>query len=107
MHHSHRSPAPKPRFYWDLHSVLVQGSQDLEHGQRLGHDRPHGRVCKVSPDTDTSTESKRNVFDIIRGEGTVVVEESLGYESVRVGVPRFVMRHRPGKRIIKIMFERI
>ena len=97
MNHSHRIPARKPRLYRDLYSVLVQGSHDLEHGQHLGHDRPQGRVCKVSPDADASTESKRDMFDVIGFEGTVVVEESFGYERIRVRVSRFVVRHRPGK----------
>ena len=97
VHHSHCNSARKPRFHWDLHPVLIQGSQDLEHGQHLGYNRPHRRVCKVSPDADASTESKRDMFSVVRLEGTVVVEESLGYEFVWFGVPRFVMPHRPGK----------
>ena len=39
--------------------ILNQGFQDLEDGQHLGDQRPHGRVGKVSSDTDASTEAIR------------------------------------------------
>jgi hypothetical protein len=97
VHHSHHVPGRELRFYRYLHSVLVQGSQDLEHGQHLGHSRPHGHVCKVSPDADASTESIRDVVDVVGLEGTVVVEESLWHKRVWVGVPRFIVPHRPGE----------
>ena len=72
--------------------------QNLEYGQHLGHDQPLGRVCKVSPDADTATESIRNVFDGVGYEGPVVVEEAFGNERVRVGEPRFVVGHCPGRK---------
>ena len=97
VHHSHCNSARKPRFHWDLHPVLVQGSQDLEHSQHLGDGHPDCRICKVSPDTDAPTEPERDMFSVVGFEGPIVVEESLGYESVWIGVPGFVVRHRPGK----------
>ena len=97
VHHSHRIRARKPRFDWDLYSVIVQGPRDLEHSQHLGHNRPDGRICKMSPNADASTESERDMFNVVGFEGTIVVEESLGYERMWVGVPRFVVSHRPDK----------
>lgn len=95
VHHLHHDTARKPRFYRDSDPVFVEGFQNLEHGQHLGDSHPHRRISKVSTDTYASTESVCNVFDVIGFERTIVIEESLGYERVWVGVPRFVMCHRP------------
>lgn len=98
MRHSHCNPVRKPWFHWDLHTVFVQGIQDLEHGQHLGDGYPHRCVGNVSSGTDASTEPKCDVLGVVWFERTVIVEESLGYERVWVGVPSFVVRHRPCKR---------
>ena len=77
--------------------MLVQGFQNLEHGQHLGHDHPHGRVCIVSPDADAAAKAIRDVLDGVGCEGPVVVEEAFRDERVRVGEPRFVVGHCPGR----------
>jgi hypothetical protein len=100
VHHSHHIPGRERRFHRDLHPILVQGSQDLEHGQHLSYDRPYGRVCKVSPGTHASTESIRDVFDVVRCKRPIIVEESFGYERTRIRVPGFVVCHRPGQKKI-------
>ena len=97
MHHSHCNSTRKSLFHWDLRAILIQGFQYLERGQHLGDDRPHRRVCKVSPDTDPSTKSKRDMFDLPRFQGTIIVEESLGYERVWVGEPGFIVCYRPSR----------
>ena len=95
MRYSHRKPTGKSGFYWNLCPILVQGWQYREHGQHLGDDRPHGRVCKVSPNTYPSAKSERNMFDFVWLQGTTIVQESLRCERVWVGEPGFVVRHRP------------
>ena len=95
--YSHGEPARKFQFDRYFYPVLVQGWQYREDGQHLGHDRPHGHVCKMFPGAHASTESKREVFNVVGFEGTIVVEESLGYERVWVGVLGFVVSHRPSK----------
>ena len=97
MLHLQRNPGCKFRLHLDFHPVLIQGSQYLECRQHLGHDSPQGYACKVLAGTRASTESKCDGFDLARFEQTVVVEESLGHESVWVGVSGFVTRHRPGE----------
>ena len=94
--HSHAKPTGKFRFERDFYPIIIQGLQNLEDGQHLGHQRPHRGIGKVSPDTDAPTEAIHDVFDIIRFEGTIVVEESLGYERMWVRIPGFFMSCQNG-----------
>ena len=68
-----------------------QGLQYLGYCQHLGHGHPNGHVYRISPDTNASTESKRDMFNVVGFERPIVVEESLGYERVRLREPRLVV----------------
>ena len=94
---SHRNPARESQFHCDLYSILIQKFQYLEHGQHLDDDQPHRHVCKMSPDTDLSAESERNVCELVGFRRAIVVEEPLWYERMRIGVFGLIMCHRPSK----------
>lgn len=84
--HSHGKATGKLQLHRDLSPVLIERFQNHEHGQDLSHCRPYRRVCKMSPNTDTSTITKRNVFKVIGFEGSIIIEESFWEECMWIRV---------------------
>ena len=95
------------KFWFDtyFYPFFVQGLQYLEDCQHLGHHRPQGSVSKLNPGAAASTKAIRNVVEVIRFQGTIIIEVSLGHKGVRIRIPGFIMRHLPGKQTIKVEFE--
>lgn len=84
--HPHRKTARKLVHHRHLPPVLVARLRRCKHRQE-GRDRsPDGRVCKMSPHAHRSTEVKCDVLRIVRPEGPVVFEETLGKEFVQSGL---------------------
>ena len=95
--HSHCKAAREFRFNGNFHSVLISGLLDREHGQYLDDHRPHGRVRKMPPDANTPPEPECNIFDVIRVECAVVVEEAFGDKFLRLWVFGFISAHGPDR----------